>query len=518
MLLKHFTTVSFYTALSRISGFARDIIMARYLGAGPLSDAFLIALRVPNFFRRFFAEGALNTAFIPLFSRRLEGEGKEAARKMAEEVFVFLFVILTIFSGIFMLFMPYLIIVIAPGLTFGEAHMSIDLVVELTRITFPYLFFISIATLFSGILNSISKFAAVSFMPVLFNVALILSMVFFSRYFTSIVYALSWGVFFAGILQVIWMIYFLHKNDYLIGLKFRLLRVTENVREFFKKLLPTALGGGVVQINLWVDLMIASFFSGAVTYLYYADRVAQLPLSLIGTAMGTALLPALSRNLGSGNITEANKINQSGLEVVLFLTLPAAFALMILPFDIMHVLFVRGEFTGFDANMAAWAMAAFAMGLPSFALVKIYSSCFFALKDTKTPVISATYAMLINIGLNIVFVFTLSFFNAPPHIGIALATSIAGWFNAHYLGHKLYKTTSFSLSDIFNRRLFKISVSCVLMIAALFPLTFILSPSLTNLAIEIVVGGGVYIACILLLKTFTLDALKNFITRKNRVA
>jgi putative peptidoglycan lipid II flippase len=243
MLLKNFTTVSFYTALSRISGFARDIIMARYLGAGPLSDAFLIALRVPNFFRRFFAEGALNTAFIPLFSRKLEGEGKEAARKMAEEVFVFLFVILLVFSVLFMLFMPYLIVLIAPGLTLGDSHIDKDLVVKLTRITFPYLFFISIATLFSGILNSLSKFASVSFMPVLFNLALILSMLLFSQRSASIVYSLSWGVFYAGILQVLWMIYFLYKNKFLIDLKFKFLKVTDNVREFFRKLLPTALGG-----------------------------------------------------------------------------------------------------------------------------------------------------------------------------------------------------------------------------------------------------------------------------------
>jgi putative peptidoglycan lipid II flippase len=264
--------------------------------------------------------------------------------------------------------------------------------------------------------------------------------------------------------------------------------------------------------------MIASFFSGAVTYLYYADRVAQLPLSIIGTAMGTALLPTLSRKLGSGDIAEANKIHESGLEIVMFLTIPAALALMVLPFDIMQVLFARGKFTDNDADMAAWAMAAFAIGLPSFALIKIFSSCFFALKDTKTPVISATYAMLINIGLNIIFVLAFTFFNAPAHIGIALATSIAGWCNAQYLARKLFKTTSFSLSEQFRKRMLKILISCGAMLAVLLPLIISLPSSTVNLVVEIVVGGGVYMASILLLKTFTLDALKNFITRKNRAA
>lgn len=524
MLLKHFTTVSFYTALSRISGYVRDIFIAKYIGAGAVSDAFFIALRVPNFFRRFFAEGALNSAFIPIFSRELENNGREAAKKFAEEIFIFLFVVLVIFSSIFMIFMPYLIYLIAPGLL--ERPEIKDLTVELTRITFPYLMLVSIATLFASILNSISKFAAVAFMPVLYNLAIISALVGFGgrlslensidvdKYF--LVHVMAWGAFAGGILQIIWMIYFLKKNGHIITLKFRFLKVTDGVREFFRKVTPAAIGGGVVQINLWVDLMIASYFTGAVTYLYYADRVAQFPLSMIGTAMGTALLPMLSRKLGAGDIAEANKIHETGLEVVLLLTIPASFALMILPFDIMHVLFVRGEFTEFDSRMAAYAMAAFAMGLPAFALIKIFSSCFFALKDTKTPVISATIAMIINIVLNIIFVLVLRAFSAPPHIGIALATAIAGWFNAAYLGRKLFKTTHFSLTSTFVKRISKIMLSTFLMTIILLLLTVNLSSSPANLMIEVVIGGGLYLFMIFILKTFPMDELKPYLSRRKK--
>ncbi len=516
MLLKNFTTVSFYTLLSRISGFARDIFVAKYLGVGPVSDAFFIALRVPNFFRRFFAEGALNSAFIPLFSRKLETEGREAAVKFAENIFVLLFVVLVLFSSVFMLFMPYLIYLIAPGII-SRPDIQ-DLTIELTRITFPYLALISIATLFSSILNSISRFSAVAFMPVLFNLTLVLALVVFGSHFQDQVHALSWGVAISGVVQIIWMLYFLHRHDYIIKLKFSALKLTDDVREFLRKVTPAAIGGGVVQINLWVDLMIASFFTGAVSYLYYADRVAQLPLSIIGTAMGTALLPTLSRKLGAGENGEASKAQETGLEVVLFLTIPAAFALMVLTTDIMNVLFVRGEFTINDAKMAAYAMAAFSLGLPAFALIKIFSTSFFALKDTKTPVVSATIAMVINIVLNIIFVFSFQLLEWPPHVGIALATAISGWINAIYLGRKLFKTTSFELSETFWARMRKIILSAVLMFIALLLMVIMLETSVTNLAIEIIVGGSLYMGAILTLKTFPLDELRKFLTRKGRAS
>lgn len=516
MLLKNFTTVSFHTALSRISGFVRDIFIAKYLGAGPISDAFFIALRVPNFFRRFFAEGALNSAFIPLFSRKLGADGRDDAVKFAEEIFALLFITLVIFSSIFMLFMPYLIYVIAPGLM-NRPEIQ-DLTIELTRITFPYLMMISIATIFASILNSISKFSAVAFMPVLFNMVIILTFVVFGSHFQDVVHALAWGVFFSGIIQIIWMIYFLHRNDFIIRLKLRSFKMSADVKEFIQKVTPAAIGGGVVQINLWVDLMVASFFSGAVTYLYYADRVAQLPLSIIGTAMGTALLPSLSRSLGSGQNDEASKAQETGLEVVLFLTLPAALALLFLSHEIMQVLFVRGEFTIEDARLSAYAMAAFACGLPAFALIKIFSTSFFALKDTKTPVVSACIAMCINIALNILFVITFQLMEWAPHIGIALATSISGWINAAYLARKLFKTTHFSLSDIFWQKVRKITISTAVMGFVLLILITYFPTNIVYLAIEVAAGGAVYMAAILIQKTFPLDDLKKLLRRKNRAA
>ncbi len=481
-----------------------------------MSDAFFIALRVPNFFRRFFAEGALNSAFIPLFSRKHEAEGKESAKKFAEQIFIFLSVALIIFSCIFMMFMPYLIYLIAPGLI-DQPNIR-ELTIELTRITFPYLMFISIATIFAAMMNSISKFSAVAFMPVLFNVAIITALIVFGHFFVDYVHAMAWGVFAAGILQILWMLFFLKKNGYLIRPRLSYLKLSPDVREFLKKVTPAAIGGGVVQINLWVDLMIASFFSGAVSYLYYADRVAQLPLSLIATAMGTALLPMLSRKLGAGDIEEANKIHETGLEIVLLLTVPAAIALMVLHYEIMSVLFEHGEFTHQAAQASAYAMAAFACGLPAFALIKIFSSCFFALKDTKTPVVSATIAMLINIVLNVIFVFTLRALGIMPHIGIALATALSGWINASYLGIKLFKTTHFTLSRQFKVRISKIILSAATMAAILIAMILTMPVNIITLAIHIAVGGGTYLFMILVLKTFPINELKKYLSRKNRAA
>lgn len=514
MLFKHFSTISFYTALSRISGFARDILIAKYIGAGAISDAFFIAVRVPNFFRRFFAEGAFNSAFIPLFSRKLEVEGKEKAHLFAEQIFAFMFVALLIFSAIFMLFMPYLIYLIAPGIS-NDPQIR-DLTIDLTRITFPYLMLISIATIFAAILNSISKFSAVAFMPVLFNAAIVFFLVVLGHRFTSLVHAMAWGVFAAGIVQILWMLYFLHKNKYLLRLKLSFLKMNDDIREFLRKVTPAAIGGGVVQINLWIDLMIASFFTGAVTYLYYADRIAQLPLSIIATAMGTALLPMLSKKLGTGNIEEANKIHETGLEIVLLLTLPAAIALTILPFEIMHVLFVRGEFTATDADASAYAMAAFAIGLPAFALIKIFSSCFFALKDTKTPVVLAVIAMVINIVLNLIFLVILTNLDFMPHIGIALATALAGWFNAIYLARKLFKKTSFDLSKNFKVRLTKILLSVAAMAFALAVSFVFLKTGFLTLMVQIALSILVYFSCIILFKTFALDDIRPYLPRKFR--
>jgi putative peptidoglycan lipid II flippase len=512
MLFKHFSTISFYTALSRISGFARDILIAKYIGAGAISDAFFIALRVPNFFRRFFAEGAFNSAFIPLFSRKLEVEGKEKAHLFAEQIFAFMFIALLIFSAVFMLFMPYLIYLIAPGIS--DDPQIKNLTIDLTRITFPYLMLISIATIFAAILNSISKFSAVAFMPVLFNAAIVFFLVVLGNKFESLVHAMAWGVFAAGVLQVIWMLYFLQKNKYLLRLKISFLKMNDDIREFLRKVTPAAIGGGVVQINLWIDLMIASFFTGAVTYLYYADRIAQLPLSIIATAMGTALLPMLSKKLASGDIENANNIHEKGLEIVLLLTIPAAIALIILPFDIMNVLFVRGEFTAADANASAYAMAAFAIGLPAFALIKIFSSCFFALKDTKTPVISAVIAMTLNIILNLIFVFTFPKLDIMPHIGIALATALAGWFNALYLAKKLFHKTSFKLSKSFRARIIKILFSVSAMALILIFSFMFLKTGLFALMLQIALSMLVYFGCIILFKTFSLDEIRPYLPRK----
>ncbi len=446
MLAKSFLTVSFMTLLSRVSGFVREIFVAKYLGTSALSEAFFVALKLPNFFRRLFAEGAFNAAFIPSFSQILQNEGKEKAEEFSRNILGLMFIALSIFTIIFLIFMPAVIFVIAPGFS-GKGEIY-NITIELTRITFPYLILISLATAFAGVLQSNNKFWAGGFMPVYFNLVIIFFMLALPNYFESIAHTMAWGVFASGIIQLIWMGYFMKKNDYSFKPLFKNYFLDNKITFFLKKFAPGALGAGIFQINLMVDIIIASFFTGAIAFLNYADRINQLPLSLIGTAMGTALLPELSRRLATNDITSAKQGFNKALQMVLLLSLPACFSLIAIPFTIIGTLFERGEFKASDTEAAGFALVAFAIGLPAFTLNKVYSSSFFALKDTKTPVIGATISLFINIFFNIILAFGFNKIGFMPHVGMALATSISGWFNLLFLHIKLKnKNSSLTIED-----------------------------------------------------------------------
>lgn len=435
-LFKSAFVVGIFTLLSRVLGFIRDMVTAAYLGAGPLSDAFFVAFRLPNLFRALSAEGAFNPAFVPLFSNKLSSESYKNAISFAEHVLSFMFWILLFFTVLMEIFMPYVIDLMAPG--FSENPDQFDLAVTFARITFPYLIFISIVSLLSGILNSFGRFAVAASAPVVLNLTMIVALLFLTKFTSTPAHALSWGVTIAGVLQLLWLIKDVRKNI----AKVRLVKpkMDSDVKILLKRMVPGLIGGGITQINLLINTIIATNIASAVSYLYYADRLVQFPLAIIGTAMGTALLPKLSSAIKSQDKKEFIRNLNNALEFVMLLTLPAAAALIAMPDLLTSVLFEHGKFDAHDAKMTAYALAAYSAGLPAFVIIKVMSPGFFAAGDTKTPVKIAFLAMFVNIATS------LSLISHIGHVGLAIATSFSSWVNAFILGFILFKRGSFVIS------------------------------------------------------------------------
>ena len=376
-MLKNFATVGFATLASRALGFVRDILIAASIGSGPVADAFFVAFRLPNLFRRLFAEGAFNSAFVPIFAGKLEEEGRNGARRVAEEIMAGLLFVLLVFTALAELAMPLMIHALAPGFT--EDPAKFDLAVVLTRITFPYLLCMSLIAFLSGILNSLGKFAAAAFAPVLLNVVMIGTLVLILLVGADnsplAGYYLAWGVFVAGFVQLAALVWALLHNDF--PLSFRRPKSTENTKKLIRLGIPGVVAGGVTQLNIMIGTIIASFQAGAVSYLYYADRIYQLPLGVVGIAIGVVLLPDLTRKVRAEDSKAVDAAQNRAMEFAMFLTLPAAIALAVVPGPIIGVLFERGQFTSDDTHMTAMALAAFAFGLPAFVLNKVLSPGFF---------------------------------------------------------------------------------------------------------------------------------------------
>lgn len=423
-LLRNFATVGGATLSSRVLGFVRDILMAAALGTGPVADAFVVAFRFPNLFRRLFAEGAFNSAFVPLFARSLEGDGREEARAFAQEAMAGLLTVLALVTAVAMIAMPILMLVLAPG--FISDPEKFDLTVFLTRITFPYLTLVSLLALISGVLNGLGRFAAAAFAPTLLNVVLI--GVLWGLLTANLAGAdeagfwLAVGVVVGGFAQLALVIGDLHRAKFL--LKLVRPRWSDRMKRLVSLGVPGVIAGGITQINIVVGTMIASLQAGAVSLLYYADRLYQLPLGVVGIAIGVVLLPELSRRLKAGDEDGMKIASARSLEFAMLLTLPAAVALVVIPNELVSVLFERGAF-GEDARLGtAAALQAFAIGLPSFVLIKVFSPAFFAREDTKTPMLIGGLSVAVNVAVS------LSLFPFIGHVGIALATSLAGWVNA----------------------------------------------------------------------------------------
>jgi len=429
-MLRGILTVGGWTMASRVLGFVRDMLIAALLGAGPVADAFFVALKLPNLFRRLFGEGAFNAAFVPEFAGLHAAEGPATARRFAEEAFA----IMTLWLGLLTLLgeiaMPWMMAVLAPG--FEADPQKFALAVTLSRITFPYLILICLAALISGVLNGIDRFTAASASYVLFNIVSIAFLLWLTPYVPTAGHALAWGVTAAGVAQLALLLVASHRAGF--GLRLPMPRLTPQMRVLLRRMAPGLLGAGVTQLNLAVDVIIASLLpAGTVSVLYYADRVQQLPLGVIGTAVGTALLPLLSRQVRAGEAQAALGTLNRALEYALFLTLPAAFALMVSAWPIIAVLFGRGAFDPADVTRAAQALAAYAIGLPAFVAVKVVAPAFFARGDTATPVRIGLIAVGLNLALNLAFMVPLR------HVGPPLATSLAAMFNLAGLAWVLHR-------------------------------------------------------------------------------
>ena len=444
-LVKSTGTFGFYTIISRLLGYLRDVLIAIFLGTSFLADAFFVAFRIPNTFRRLFAEGTFNAAFVPSYTSELV-KSKSKSKIFANEIFNLLFLGLFFLVLIIEFFMPAFVSLIAPG--FVKNTEKIELVINLTRITFPFLIFVSLSSFFAAILNSHNKFAVASAAPIILNLVLI-GILFFGNYLNdALIYYLSYGVSIAGLLQLIFLYKFV-KKFYVIKFNFKF-KINNKVKFFFKKLLPSIFSSGVTQINILVGTIIASFQASAVSYLYYADRIYQINLAIAGIAIGVVILPQLSKHIYLKRKNKILQIQNKALELSMFLSLPASVALSIGSEEIISALFGYGSFTEEAVTNSAKALYYFGLGLPAFALIKVFSTFFFANHDTKTPFYISLISVILNIFISIYY------FKSIGFIIIPIATTISSWFNSILLFIFLKNKDLFQFNKIFFIRFTKI--------------------------------------------------------------
>jgi putative peptidoglycan lipid II flippase len=418
-MIERILTVGGYTLLSRVTGFVRDIMLAAILGAGPVADAFFVAFRLPNHFRAIFAEGAFNAAFIPAYARIRTQEGNDAAGIFGDRIFTLLLATQAVLLALALLFTPQAIDLLAPG--FSREPHQFALAVSLTRITFPYLLLITLVTLWGGILNALHRFAAAAAAPILLNLAMMVTLS-SSKLFGGAGYAAAWGVLISGVLQAL----LVGGDTWRAGAltSFRALHLDADVRRFFKALVPATIGSAGTQLALFADTIIASLLAtGAISALYYADRIDQLPIGVIGIAVGTVLLPEMTQRIAAGDHDGARSAQNRAIEFALLLAIPCIVAFLVVPDVIMRGLFMRGRFTAADAHAAALTLMAYTVGLVPFVLIRSIVAPFLARGDTFTPMKAALIGTAVNI------VFKVALMGPLAQVGLALATSIGAWIN-----------------------------------------------------------------------------------------
>jgi putative peptidoglycan lipid II flippase len=488
-MIRRIATVGGLTLVSRLTGFIRDVVMAAILGAGPVADAFFVAFRLPNHFRAIFAEGAFAAAFVPAYARTLEQAGLPAAKLFADQISAALIVINLLLLAIAMIFTPEVVSVLAPGLD----PERFELAVALTRITFPYLALVSLETLFAGILNANNRFAAAAGAPILLNFSIIGTLL-LAPFFQDAGHAAAWGVLLAGIAMVFVVGGDAELHGY--GIRFRMPKLDEPTRRFLRALGPAIIGAGGVQLALFADTLIASYLpTGALSALYYADRINQLPIGVVGIAVGTVLLPEMSRRLAAGDEKGAASAQARGIQLALLLTVPCAAAALAIPDLIMRALFARGAFTAADAAAAGATLAAYSIGLLPFVLLRSFTAPFYARGDTATPVKAALLAAAINIALKVVLMGPLA------QVGLALATSVGAWINLTLLA-VFARRQGFAVSGAaIGKPVAKLIAAGVVLAAALVAGAYGLEQALsgltvfreeTMLALLVVLGALVY--------------------------
>ncbi|WP_144096639.1 murein biosynthesis integral membrane protein MurJ [Croceicoccus sediminis] len=464
-LLKNVGTIGALTMVSRVFGFVRDVMLARVLGAGGVADAWQLAFQLPNIFRRLFAEGAFAQAFVPLFNRRMKDEDTTEARRFANEVLAVLLPMLIVFGALFLIFMPWVM-----GL-FATADLEADpqnfpLAVTMARITFPYLLFMSLATLCASILNSLSRFAAAAAAPILLNICLLAALTYgailpdseATRQATG--FWLAIAVSAAGLLQLLWLGFWMHRAGFRLSLGRP--RITGGVKELGRLVVPAVFGAGVYQISRFIDLFFLSTLpDGSYTYLAMADRWNQLPLGIIGIALSTAILPALSRFLGRGEADGAFRLQSNAVELAMLLTVPAAVALFVTGSAFTRVFYVGGAFTLEDALVTGTVVSGLVLGLPAYVLVKVLTPNFFARKDTKTPVFTAAVGLAVTVGLNLMLVPRLGV------LGLAVSGSVGAWTNTVLLYVILSTKGYYHLTPLVAGRIARIVAAAAIMGVAL---------------------------------------------------
>ena len=462
-LFKSVATFGGFTLLSRVTGFFRDMVLANFLGAGKVADTFFVAFKLPNLFRSLFAEGAFTSAFVPMLSAKMVSDGQQKAMHFASQSISVLAFFLLIFTLLMEFFMPELILLLAPG--FRSDPEKIQMAAQLSRITFPFLLFISIVSFQSGILNSLNKFAAPAATPIILNFMMIISAFVFTPFAPTPAHGIAFGVSVAGVLEILWLMFFLKKCGVSLRPQWNVWALvhTNDIKTLFKRIAPGVLGAGVYQINMMVDTIIVSLVgTGAISWLYYANRLQQLPLGVIGAAISVALLPVLSKNIKENNLDEANRLQERAVEYGALLSIPAAVALIVLAEPMVNILFQHGKFGSLETKMTAQAIIAYSIGLPVYVLVKALTPNFFARGDTRTPVKYSIVVFVANVILSLLLMKPLG------HVGVATATSLAAFISFFQYKRGLKKRGYWKFSRSLNLKIAKIILASLLMGVALF--------------------------------------------------
>jgi putative peptidoglycan lipid II flippase len=509
-LIKSTGTIGGLTMVSRIAGFAREMLMSRILGAGVYTDAFYVAFRLPNTFRRLFGEGAFSAGFVPLYSQRLQSGGEDEAKRFSEDVLAVFLPTLILFTLAFELLMPLFILAIT-----GWSGDQLAFGTFLTRITFPYLLLISLVSLFSGILNSIARFTAAAFAPALLNVAMLLALIFFRQGGAISATAVAAAVTVGGVLQLALLLAACKRAG--IVLKLRRPKLTPGVRQFVRVVIPATLGAGVYQVSVFIDtFFLTRIGTGAVSWFNYADRLNQLPLGVIGAAIGTAILPQVSRHVDIGEADKAAKVQGQAAELALLLCLPAALALAASALPLVSAIFEAGRFNARDAHFTALTLSIIALGLPAYVLVKVLTPGFYARRDTATPVKVAIGVLIANVILNFALI--------PPFgiAGLAAAVAISSWLNCAVLYVLLHRRGHFRVEKWLASRIIRQLIAAAAMFAALIAIRtglagwFDGSFSQRLAGVIAIVGGGmiVYFPLVWILGGTDRDELKALLSRK----